>query len=345
MGRFSLSQDLGIDLGTANTLVFVKGKGVVVREPTVVARNTYTGEIEAVGESARNMIGRTPGNITVIRPMKDGVIADYDTTAAMMKYYIKKAMQNRSFFAKKPNVMICVPSGITMVEERAVLDATKQAGAKDAFPIAEPFAAAIGAGLPVWEPTGSMIVDIGGGTTEVAVISLGGVVTSQSIRTAGDGMDEAIIHYIRKQYSLMIGERSAESIKMDIGAAVLKEPVETDIRGRDLLTGLPKTITITGEEILGAIQDTVDAIVATVKNTLEKTPPELAADIIDRGIVLSGGGALLKGLDQVISDETKMPVFVTENPLDSVALGTGKSLEYIQHFRAHPNVSSRPSID
>lgn len=219
MGIFNFSQDLGIDLGTANTLVFVKGKGVVLREPTVVAKNKETGAVEAVGKSARNMIGRTPGNILVIRPMKDGVIADYDTTVIMIKYYIKKAMRNRSFFARKPNVMVCVPSGITMVEERAVVDASKQAGAKDAFPIAEPFAAAIGAGLPVWEPTGSMIVDIGGGTTEVAVISLGGIVTSQSIRTAGDEMDEAITSYIRKQYGLMIGERSAESIKMDIGSA------------------------------------------------------------------------------------------------------------------------------
>lgn len=243
MGGFSLSQDFGIDLGTANTLVFVKGKGVVVREPTVVAKNIQTGEVEAVGSSARNMIGRTPGNISVVRPMKDGVIADYDTTAVMMKYYIKKAMRNRSMFARKPNVMICVPSGITMVEERAVIDATKQAGAKDAFPIAEPFAAAIGAGLPVWEPTGSMIVDIGGGTTEVAVISLGGVVTSRSIRTAGDDMDESVIQYIRKHYNLMIGERSAESIKMDIGTAgEITEDIEIDIRGRDLLTGLPKTV-------------------------------------------------------------------------------------------------------
>ncbi|MFD1038621.1 rod shape-determining protein [Virgibacillus byunsanensis] len=346
MGRFSFSQDLGIDLGTANTLVFVKGKGVVLREPSVVAKNIETGNIEAVGSSARNMIGRTPGNISVIRPMKDGVIADYDTTAIMMKYYIKKAMRQRSFFAKKPNVMICVPSGITMVEERAVIDATKQAGAKEAFPIAEPFAAAIGAGLPVWEPTGSMIVDIGGGTTEVAVISLGGIVTSQSIRTAGDDMDEAIISYIRKNYSLMIGERSAESIKMDIGAAgEINEDVKMDIRGRDLLSGLPKTITISAEEIASSLKDTVDAIIDAVKNTLEKTPPELAADIMDRGIVLSGGGALLRNLDQVISDETKMPVFVTDDPLDSVAIGTGKSLEYIQHFRSHPNVSSRPMID
>ncbi|MBM7597810.1 rod shape-determining protein MreB [Virgibacillus halotolerans] len=346
MGRFSFSQDLGIDLGTANTLVFVKGKGVVVSEPSVVARNIQTGDIEAVGNSARNMIGRTPGNITVIRPMKDGVIADYDTTAVMMRYYIKKAMRNRSFLAKKPDVMICVPTGITMVEERAVIDATKQAGAKDAFPISEPFAAAIGAGLPVWEPTGSMIVDIGGGTTEVAVISLGGVVTSRSVRTAGDNMDEAIIHYIRKHYNLMIGERSAESIKMDVGVAgEVKEDVDMDIRGRDLLTGLPKTITITAKEIAKALEDTVLSIVEAVKNTLEKTPPELAADIMDRGIVLSGGGSLLKNFDQVISDETKMPVFVTEDPLESVAIGTGKSLEYIQHFRSHPGVSARPFVN
>jgi len=346
LGKLSFSQDLGIDLGTANTLVFVKGKGVQVREPSVVAKNIETGEIEAVGSAARNMIGRTPGNISVIRPMKDGVIADYDTTASMMKYYIQKAMKKRSFFASKPNVIVCVPSGITMVEERAVIDATKQAGAKDAFPIAEPFAAAIGADLPVWEPTGSMIVDIGGGTTEVAVISLGGIVTSRSIRTAGDDMDEAIIQFIRKNYNLMIGERSAESIKMDIGAAgEVKQDEELDIRGRDLLTGLPKTITITKKEIATSLADTVASIVEAVKGTLEKTPPELAADIMDRGIVLTGGSSLLENLDQVISDETKMPVFVTENPLESVAIGTGRSLDYIQHFRSHPNVSTRQSAD
>ncbi|WP_085991781.1 rod shape-determining protein [Oceanobacillus senegalensis] len=346
MGRLSFSQDLGIDLGTANTLVFVNGKDIVVREPTVVATNSDTGEIEAVGMAAKNMIGRTPGNIQVIRPMKDGVIADYDTTSVMVKYYIQKAMKKRSIFARKPNVMICVPSGITMVEERAVIDATKQAGAKDAYPIAEPFAAAIGAGLPVWEPTGSMIVDIGGGTTEVAVVSLGGIVTSQSIRIAGDDMDEAIINHIRKQYNLLIGERSAESVKMDIGTAgEVTENQELDIRGRDLLTGLPKTVTITSKEIASSLNDTVDPIVEAVKNTLEKTPPELAADIMDRGIVLSGGGALLRNLDKVVSEETKMPVFVTENPLDSVAIGTGKSLEYIQHFRSHPNVSSSLFID
>ncbi|MFD2759556.1 rod shape-determining protein [Lentibacillus juripiscarius] len=346
MGKFSLSQDLGIDLGTANSLVFVHGKGVVVREPTVVAKNIQTGEVEAVGSSAHNMIGRTPGNISVVRPLKDGVIADYDTTAVMMKYFIKKAMRNRSLFAKKPNVMICVPSGITMVEERAVVDATKQAGAKDAFPIAEPFAAAIGAGLPVWEPTGSMIVDIGGGTTEVAVISLGGIVTSKSVRTAGDNMDDSITSYIRKHYNLMIGERSAESIKMDIGVAgEVTENVEMDIRGRDLLTGLPKTITITSREVAVSLSETVESIVEAVKDTLEKTPPELAADIMDRGIVLSGGGSLLRNLDHIISDETEMPVFVTDDPLESVANGTGKSLEYIQHFRSHPNVSSRSMFE
>lgn len=341
LGRFSFSQDLGIDLGTANTLVFVKSKGVVVREPSVVARNIETNEVEAVGESARNMIGRTPGNISVVRPMRDGVIADYDTTAIMMKYYIKKAMRTRSFFASKPNVIICVPSGITMVEERAVVDATKQAGAKEAYPIAEPFAAAIGAGLPVWEPTGSMIVDVGGGTTEVAVISLGGIVTSRSIRTAGDNLDEAIIQYIRKYYNLMIGERSSESIKMDIGTAGKVEIDEDmEIRGRDLLTGLPKTISITAEEIAASLTDAVDIIVETVKSTLEKTPPELAADIMDRGIVLSGGGSLLKNLDKVISDETKIPVFMAEDPLDAVAIGTGNSLEYIEHFRTNPNVAT-----
>lgn len=343
MAKFSLSQDLGIDLGTANTLVFVKGKGIVVKEPSVVAKNNETGNIEAVGSHARNMIGRTPGNISVIRPMKDGVIADYDTTASMMNYYIKKAMRRRSIFAKKPNIMICVPSGITMVEERAVIDATKQAGAREAFAISEPFAAAIGAGLPVWEPTGSMIVDIGGGTTEVAVISLGGVVTSQSIRIAGDDMDEAIINFIRKEYSLLIGERSAESIKLDIGTAgEVTEDKELDIRGRDLLTGLPKTITVTAKEIAGALNETVEAIVEAVKNTLEKTPPELAADIMDRGIVLTGGGALLKNIDQVISNETKIPVFVADEPLESVAVGTGKSIDYIQHFR-NSNVSTQSS--
>ncbi|KKB72569.1 MULTISPECIES: rod shape-determining protein [Bacillus] len=328
------ARDLGIDLGTANTLVFVKGKGIVVREPSVVALQTDTKQIVAVGNDAKNMIGRTPGNVVALRPMKDGVIADYETTATMMKHYISKAVKNKGLFARKPYVMVCVPSGITAVEQRAVIDATRQAGARDAYPIEEPFAAAIGANLPVWEPTGSMVVDIGGGTTEVAIISLGGIVTSQSIRVAGDEMDEAIISYIRKTYNLMIGDRTAEAIKLEIGSAEASENGESmEIRGRDLLTGLPKTIEITEKEITAALRDTVSAIVDAVKNTLEKTPPELAADIMDRGIVLTGGGALLRHLDKVISEETKMPVIIAEDPLDCVAIGTGKALEQIHLFK------------
>lgn len=328
------TRDLGIDLGTANTLVFVKGKGIVVREPSVVALQTDTKQIVAVGNDAKNMIGRTPGNIVALRPMKDGVIADYETTATMMKYYIKQAVKTKGVFSNKPYVMICVPSGITAVEERAVIDATRQAGARDAYTIEEPFAAAIGANLPVWEPTGSMVVDIGGGTTEVAIISLGGIVTSQSIRLAGDEMDEAIITYIRKTYNLMIGDRTAEAIKMEIGSAGSPDGVDNmDIRGRDLLTGLPKTIAITAEEIADALKDAVYTIVDTVKNTLEKTPPELAADIMDRGIVLTGGGALLRNLDKVIGEETNMPVLIAEDPLDCVAIGTGKALEHINLFK------------
>lgn len=336
------SRDLGIDLGTANTLVYVKGKGVVVREPSVVARRTDTGTIEAVGNDAKNMIGRTPGNIVAVRPMKDGVIADFETTATMMKYFIQQAQRTRNIFARKPNVMVCVPSGITAVEKRAVEDATKQAGAREAYTIEEPFAAAIGADLPVWEPTGSMVVDIGGGTTEVAIISLGGIVTSQSIRIAGDEMDEAIIQYIKKTYNLMIGERTAEALKLEIGSAGSFEEVENmEIRGRDLLTGLPKTIEITGEEVSNALSDTVNNIIETVKVTLEKTPPELAADIMDRGIVLTGGGALLRNLDRVISDETKMPVIVAENPLDCVAIGTGRALENLHLFKSKAGITSR----
>ncbi|MGD6968965.1 rod shape-determining protein [Rossellomorea vietnamensis] len=328
------TKDLGIDLGTANTLVYVKGKGIVVREPSVVAMQTDSKQIVAVGNDAKNMIGRTPGNVVALRPMKDGVIADYETTATMMKYYIRQATNGRGSFSRKPYVMICVPSGITAVEERAVIDATRQAGARDAFTIEEPFAAAIGANLPVWEPTGSMVVDIGGGTTEVAIISLGGIVTSQSIRVAGDEMDEAIINYIRKTYNLMIGDRTAETIKVEIGSAGDSEGIDTlDIRGRDLLTGLPKTIEITADEIAAALRDTVYSIVDAVKSTLEKTPPELAADIMDRGIVLTGGGALLRNLDKIISDETKMPVLIAENPLDCVAIGTGKALDHIDLFK------------
>lgn len=346
MAIFKLSNDLGIDLGTANTLVFLKGKGVVLSEPSVVAVNNNTGEITAVGSEAKNMIGRTPGNISVVLPMKEGVIADYDTTVTMMQYYIKKAREKHKSIGAKPNVVVCVPSGITKVEERAVIDATKTAGAREAYPIAEPFAAAIGAELPVWDPTGSMIVDIGGGTTEVAVISLGGIVTAKSIRVAGNSFDQRITEYIRKKYNLMIGERTAEEIKMEIGSALVTDSnVPFDIRGRNLLTGLPETITIHEQEIARALEESVERIVYAVKQTLEKTPPELSADVMNRGIVLTGGGALLRNLDKVISEETDIPVFITENPLISVAVGTGKSLDYIQHFKSHPNVAARPTIE
>lgn len=334
--------DMGIDLGTANTLVYMKGKGVVVREPSVVAIRKDTGQIEAVGDDAKKMIGRTPGNIVAVRPMKDGVIADYETTAIMLKYFIQQAQKKTSFFTRKPNVMICVPSGITAVEKRAIEDATRQAGAREAYTIEEPFAAAIGADLPVWEPTGSMVVDIGGGTTEVAVISLGGIVTSRSIRIAGDEMDEAIIQYIKKKYNLMIGERTAETLKMEIGSASVEDAEgELEIRGRDLLTGLPKTITITGKEVAESLYETVSSIVDTVKITLENTPPELAADIMDRGIVLTGGGALLRNLDRVLSEETNIPVVVAEEPIDCVAIGTGKALENIHLLRSKQGITKR----
>lgn len=323
------SRDVGIDLGTANTLVFIKGKGIVLREPSVVAKNTHTGEIVAVGSTARNMIGRTPGSIIATRPMKDGVIADYEITTAMIEHYLKEAMKASGMSWKKPNVMVCVPYGITSVEERAVIDASRQAGAKDAFTIEEPFAAAIGAGLPVWEPTGSMVVDIGGGTTEVAVISLGGIVTSESIRVGGDTMDIAITGYIRKTYNLTIGERTAEAIKMEIGSASMlgEETAKMEIRGRDLLTGLPKTLEITSNEVAEALSESISRIIEGVKKTLETTPPELSSDVMERGIVLTGGGALLKNLDKMISEETNMPVFIAEDPLDSVAIGTGKALD------------------
>ncbi|MCM3746715.1 rod shape-determining protein [Paenibacillus pasadenensis] len=339
---FGVSKDLGIDLGTANTLVYVRGKGIAVREPSVVALRTDTKTIEAVGEQAKKMIGRTPGNIRAVRPMKDGVIADFETTATMIKYFIRQAQKQRSLFPRHPNVMVCVPSGITSVEKRAVEDATKQAGARDAYTIEEPFAAAIGADLPVWEPTGSMVVDIGGGTTEVAVISLGGIVTSRSVRIAGDEMDEAIIQYIKRLYNLMIGERTSEQLKMEIGSAMaLEQPVTMEIRGRDLVTGLPKTLSITSEEITEALTDTIAAIVDAVKITLEKCPPELSADIMDRGIVLTGGGALLRNLDKLLSRETGMPVIVAENPLDCVAIGTGRALENIHLFKTKGSSRSR----
>jgi rod shape-determining protein MreB and related proteins len=338
----SFNRDMGIDLGTANTLVYAKSKGIVVREPSVVAIRTDTGSIEAVGNSAKSMIGRTPGNIVAVRPMKDGVIADFETTATMLRYFIDQAQKKRGLFSRKPNVMVCVPSGITAVEKRAVEDATKLAGAREAFTIEEPFAAAIGADLPVWEPTGSMVVDIGGGTTEVAIISLGGIVTSKSIRVAGDEMDEAIIQYIKKNYNLMIGERTSEMLKMEIGSAIPPEQKETmDIRGRDLISGLPKTVEITSQEISRALSETVTSIVEAVKITLEKSPPELAADIMDRGIVLTGGGALLRNLDKLLADETGMPVLVAENALDCVAIGTGRALENLHLFKSKSGITAR----
>lgn len=322
------ARDIGIDLGTANTLVHVKGKGIVLREPSVVAMNKKTGDILAVGDSAKEMIGRTPGNIVAIRPMKDGVIADFDVTQSMLKYFIKKAMSKGVF--SKPRVVICVPSGVTEVEKRAVEEATLQAGAKEAYLIEEPMAAAIGANLPVEEPSGSMVVDIGGGTSEVAVISLGGIVTSKSLRVAGDELDEAIVHYIKKEYNLMIGERTAEEIKVTIGSAYPKPKDETfDIRGRDLITGLPKTLNVSSAEVTEALKEPINAIVDSIKYTLEKTPPELAADIMDRGIMLTGGGALLSGLDKLIKEETGMSVTIAENPLDCVVMGAGKVLDEI----------------
>ncbi len=325
---------MGIDLGTANTLVYVKGKGIVVREPSVVAVNTKTGTVEAVGIEAKNMIGRTPGNIVAKRPMRDGVIADFETTETMLRYFIQKAQKTKGIIHRRPNVMVGIPSGITAVEKRAVEDATRQAGAKEAMTIEEPFAAAIGADLPVWEPTGSMVVDIGGGTSEVAIISLGGIVTSRSIRVAGDELDDAIIQYIKRNYNLLIGERTAEILKMEIGSAIAPEKEETmQVRGRDLVSGLPKTLEITSTEIAKALSDTVITIVDAVKVTLEKSPPELAADIMDRGIVLTGGGALLRNLDRLLSNETGMPVFVAENALDCVAIGTGRALEHIHLFK------------
>lgn len=345
MATSIFTKDFGIDLGTANTLVYSKGKGIILRESSMIAQDNNTNEVIAVGNEAKQMIGRTPGRLSVIRPMKDGVIADYDTTAEMMKYYIEKAQGKPSLLSRKPNVIVCVPSGITMVEERAVLDATRQAGAKNALPISEPFAAAIGAGLPVWEPTGSLIVDIGGGTTEVAIISLGGTVTSTSIRIAGDEMDEQIIQYIRKNYSLLIGESTAEMLKTELAfAKKLDNNEEMDVRGRDLVSGLPKTVTIGNDEVVYAIQETVYAIVELIKQTLETAPPELAADIMDFGIVLTGGGALLNKIDEVISEETNMPVFIAENPLDSVVIGTGKALEHIEFFKRSPYVAKRNTL-
>jgi len=326
-------KDLGIDLGTANTLVHIKGSGVILTEPSVVAIQVHSGKVLAVGEEAKQMIGRTPGNIVAIRPMKDGVIADFDVTQSMIKYFIGKALDGKNTFLK-PRVVISIPTGCTTVEERAVREAALAGGAKEAYLLEEPMAAAIGAGLPVHEPTGNMIVDIGGGTTEVAVISLGGIVTAKSVRVAGDKMDEAIIQHLKKTYNLLIGERTAENIKINIGSAIWEEPEEFyEVKGRDLVSGLPKIISISCLEIQQALKETVEQIIEGIKVCLEKTPPELASDIMDRGIVLAGGGSLLRGLDKMIGYETHMPVYVCEEPLLAVARGTGKVLENIEDLK------------
>ncbi len=328
-----LSKDMGMDLGTANSLVYVKGKGIVIREPSVVAIQKDTGKVLAVGEDAKKMIGRTPGNIVAIRPLRDGVIADFDITQMMIKYFIHKALRGRTFMVR-PRVVVGVPYGVTAVEERAVREAALQAGAREAYLIEEPMAAAIGAGLPVHEPTGNMIVDIGGGTTEVAVISLGGIVTSRSIRIASDEMDDAIISHVKRTYNLMIGERTAEQIKILVGSAYPMETIETEeVRGRDLVTGLPKTVKITSAEIYKALSEPVASIIEGIKNTLENTPPELAADIMDRGIVMAGGGSLLRGLDRLVIEETGMPVHLADEPLLAVAYGAGRVLENIDVLR------------
>ncbi len=318
-------RDMAVDLGTANTLVYVRGRGIVLSEPSVVAIDQRTGDIHAVGVEAKRMLGRTPGTISAIRPLKDGVIADFDVTEQMLRHFIHKANGNR--FAH-PRVIVCVPSGVTGVEKRAVEEATLSAGARQAYLIEEPMAAAIGAGLPVSDPTGSMIVDIGGGTTEVAVISLGGIVVSQSIRVGGDEMDEAIMNHLRKEYKLLIGQQTAEEVKLEIGSAwPLPEELQAEVRGRDMLTGLPKTVVLGSEDVRRALDEPVSQIIDAIRGTLDKTPPELSADIMDRGIVLAGGGALLTGLDQRLRSETHMPVHVAESPLTCVAVGSGRSLE------------------
>ncbi len=332
---------MAVDLGTANTLVYVRGRGIVLNEPSVVAVNTRDGRPLAVGMEAKRMIGRTPAHIQAIRPLKDGVIADFEICEKMLRYFIRRVHQRR--FAK-PRIVICVPSGITGVEQRAVQEAAEFAGArKPAYIIEEPMAAAIGAGLPVHEPTGNMVVDIGGGTTEVAVISLGGIVTSQSIRIGGDELDEAIMSFIKKEYSLALGERTAEEIKIALGSACpLEEELHAEIRGRDLITGLPKTIVTTTEEIRQAIEEPLSAIIDAVKVTLDKTPPELAADIMEQGIVLTGGGAKLLGLDTRLSNETGMPIVVAKNPLHSVAIGSGQCLEEFEALKQVLISSSAP---
>lgn len=334
------TKDIGIDLGTANTLVYMRGKGIIIREPSVVAVDTRTDRAKYVGQEAKDVIGRTPGSIVAVRPLKDGVIADFDITTTMLQEFIRKALKGSLF--TKARVIICIPSGVTAVERRAVKEAAENAGAKRVNIIEEPMAAAIGAGLPVSEPQGSMIVDIGGGTSEVAVISLGGIVTSRSVRIAGDAFDTAIINYIKKKYNLLIGERTAENVKIAIGSAYpLEQETEMEIKGRNLLNGLPENIIVTSAEIREALAEPLSHVIEAIKVTLEKTPPELAADIIDQGITLAGGGALIRGLDKLINKETGMPVYVAETPLDCVADGTGKVLEDIEKLHEVLNDDSK----
>ena len=332
-------RDMAVDLGTANTLVYVRGRGIVLSEPSVVAVDSRTGEVHAVGIEAKRMLGRTPGTISAIRPLKDGVIADFDVTEQMLRHFIQKVHQNRW---AHPRVVVCVPSGVTGVEKRAVEEACLSAGARTAYLIEEPMAAAIGAGLPVGEPTGSMVVDIGGGTSEVAVISLGGIVVSQSLRVGGDEMDDAIVSHIKREYKLLIGQQTAEEIKLEVGSAFdMREEVQAEVRGRDMLTGLPKTVILTSEEVRIALEDPIAQIIDAIKSTLDKTPPELAADIMDRGIVLAGGGALLNGLDERLRHETQMPVHLAESPLTCVAVGSGRSLELLEAIHRSNRARSR----
>ncbi len=330
VGMFS--SDMGIDLGTASTLVYLKNEGIVLCEPSVVAIEAGTSNVLAVGEEAKRMLGRTPGNIIAIRPMRDGVIADFEITEAMLRYFIKKAHNSRSLV--RPRIVIAIPSGITEVEKRAVKDSALHAGAREVFMIEEPVAASIGVGLPIQEPSGNMIIDIGGGTTEMAVISLAGVVFSKSIRIGGDEMDEAIINYLKRTYNLMVGERTAEEIKIRIGSGYpLDEELSMEVRGRDLVAGLPKMITVTSDEIREALSEPISLIVEAVRITLERTPPELSADLIEKGLILCGGGSLLRGLDQLISEETGLPVHLADDPLTAVALGTGKVLNELSYLK------------
>lgn len=326
---FGLSMDIGIDLGTANVLVYIKGKGIVLREPSVVAIDRETNKMVAIGEEARRMLGRTPGNIIAIRPLREGVIADYDTTEGMLRYFVQKVCGKRTFF--KPRIMVCIPSGVTTVEKRAVLEAAMQAGARKTYLIEEPLAAALGAGLIISEPCGSMVVDIGGGTSDIAVLSLGGIVLSSSLRIGGDKFDEALVRHVKKEHNILIGERTAEELKIQISTVFPNGRNESmEIRGRDLISGLPKTLRISSEETREALIEPISMIVEGVKSVLENTPPELGSDVVDRGIVLTGGGALIHGLDKLISRETGIPTYMAEDPLSCVALGTGKALDSLE---------------